>query len=88
MRRVLVFVIAALALGAAGPSAVQTQSRAPLATNLSGMDDWSTEFSFVDAFKSSRPWISTGRWGAADPRPLDLDSRGCDRFNRDRSPAP
>jgi hypothetical protein len=75
MRRVIVFVIAALAFGAAGPS-VQTQSRAPLATNVSGMDDWSTEFTFIDAFKSSRPWISTGRWGAADPRPLDLDSRG------------
>ncbi len=30
----------------------------PIGTNLSGIQDWSTEYVFVDAFNQSRKWIS------------------------------
>ena len=33
-------------------------ARSPLAINLAGIADWSTELVFVDAFKQSRAWIS------------------------------
>ena len=49
----------------------------PLALNLAGVVDWSTELVFHDAFKTARPWISQaeGRpWGQGGP--LDLDARG------------
>jgi len=31
---------------------------APLGANLAGVSDWSTEWPFVDIFKTARPWIS------------------------------
>jgi hypothetical protein len=50
--------------------------RVPLGTNLSGMDDWSTEITFVDAFRNSRPWFSRTQSVGQDQRPLDLDAHG------------
>lgn len=47
-----------------------------LGTNLSGLDDWSTEFSFVDAFKTSRPWFSATQNAWQDQRTVDVDERG------------
>ena len=38
----------------------------PVGVNLAGVSDWGTEFSFADAFKTSRPWISQKQgqpWG-------------------------
>ena len=50
----------------------------PVGTNLVFLDDWSTEIPFIDAFKTSRPWISgnskTGVWD--DKRPIETDSSG------------
>src|SRR5438552_222421 len=55
---------------------VSAAERMPLGTNLSGMDDWSTEFTFVDAFKNSRPWFSGTTTTWQDQRTLDLDEHG------------
>ncbi len=33
-------------------------SNVPLGINLAGIDDWTTQWPFVDAFKISRPWVS------------------------------
>ena len=41
-------------------------SNSPLGINLSGVEDWTTQWPFVDAFKVSRPWISQHQnspWG-------------------------
>lgn len=35
-----------------------SSGQAKLGTNLAGVSDWTTQWSFVDAFKISRPWIS------------------------------
>ena len=38
----------------------------PLGNNVTGIDDWTTQWPFVDAFKISRPWISQHKdaaWG-------------------------
>ncbi len=51
-------------------------SGSPLGTNLTDISDWSTEWTFVDAFKASRPWISGDATHWDDGRPLDLDERG------------
>ena len=52
--------------------------------NLENVVDWSPAWTFTDAFKASRPWISqafnTNTWGTswdpADSPPLDLDADG------------
>lgn len=60
----------------AGPTTPPANDRSPLGTNLSGLRDWSTEWPFVDAFRTSRVWISgsAGQWD--DGRALDLDEHG------------
>ena len=67
--------------GSAGSSGAtsgsSSNSKSPLGTNLSGIADFSTELPFVDAFKSSRGWVSGTKGGAwNDKRPLDLDKDG------------
>ena len=52
-------------------------ARSPLAINLAGIADWSTELVFVDAFKQSRAWISQEKgkpWGKGPA--LDLTPDG------------
>jgi hypothetical protein len=60
-------------------------SDSPLGTNLNGIADWSTEMPFVDAFKSSRKWITqcasgepgcSGSWDTNEYDKLDLDEQG------------
>lgn len=60
-------------------------SDSPLGTNLSGIADWSTEMPFLDAFKSSRKWITqcasgepgcSGAWDTNEYDKLDLDEGG------------
>jgi hypothetical protein len=51
-------------------------TRMPVGTNLSGMDDWSTEITFVDAFRNSRPWYSRTQTVGQDQRTLELDAHG------------
>ena len=53
-----------------------SNSKSPLGTNLSDVQDWSTEWVFVDVFKMSRKWISqkTGQpWGGGDPLVVDTN---------------
>ncbi|EKQ67175.1 PA14 domain-containing protein [Leptolyngbyaceae cyanobacterium JSC-12] len=41
-------------------------NKTTIGVNLSGVNDWSTQWPFVDVFKSSRPWISQRQgagWG-------------------------
>ena len=51
-------------------SPTRISSNSPLGINLNGIDDWTTEWPFVDAFKISRPWISQHKdsaWGQGGP---------------------
>lgn len=69
-------------------SPVQAAPTSPLqlGTNLSPVVDWSSEWAFVDAFKSSRPWITqcnswqqsdcTSGWDTNEAHLLDVDERG------------
>ena len=57
-------------------------------TNLNAINDWSSELSFIDAFKTSRPWItqceqgeqadcsSEKAWNTQETDELDLDEHG------------
>ncbi len=62
------------------PVPVQAQPAnwdSPLCTNLADITDYSGEWPFVDAFKTSRPWVAGERWGCWDcAGPLDLDADG------------
>jgi hypothetical protein len=49
----------------------------PIGTNLTGLSDWSTEIPLVDAFRTSRPWISGAASGAWDDgRSIATDANG------------
>jgi hypothetical protein len=84
MKTVRVVVSLALAAAAsvlpavpAGGQAPPPNEGSPLGTNLSGLVDWSGEWPFVDAFKTSRDWIPGERNGCWDcAGPLDLDENG------------
>ncbi|MCU0536640.1 MAG: cellulose-binding protein [Hydrococcus sp. Prado102] len=56
----------------------QNQSDRLLGTNLSQVADWSTQMPFIDAFKSSRSWITQDRqtWSTEEADKLDLDENG------------
>jgi hypothetical protein len=49
-----------------------------LGTNLSHVTDWSTQMPFLDAFKSSRGWITQNgtTWSTEEGDRLDLDENG------------
>ncbi len=71
------FLTLSLAISLIVCSASPASARAPLALNLSGVVDWSSEIVFVDVFKASRAWISQAEgkpWGRGGP--LDVDDRG------------
>jgi hypothetical protein len=55
-------------------SAVQVS----LGTNLAGIADWSSQLPFLDAFKSSRPWMTQAPkiWNTQESERLDLDKDG------------
>ncbi len=64
---------------------VNNQTRSYLGTNLSKIADWSTEMPFLDAFKSSRRWITqcyrqekgcTSSWNTKEYEKLELDEYG------------
>ncbi|MGB3616070.1 MAG: hypothetical protein WBA10_19920 [Elainellaceae cyanobacterium] len=72
-----------------GQSAVQPSdspaSRSVFGTNLAGIADWSSQMPFVDAFKSSREWITQcddsepdcrEEWSTKEEDQLDLDEYG------------
>lgn len=55
---------------------ISADPNAALGTNLSEFRDWSAEWSMIDAFKQSRPWISGTAQAWQTEEPLDLDARG------------
>ena len=70
----MLMLFAGLFVGIVNVSA--SADRPPLGINLARVDDWSTEFAFLDAFKTSRPWFSGSRTTWQDTRPIDLDEHG------------
>lgn len=48
----------------------------PIGTNLTGIVDWSAEWTFTDPFKQSRDWVSSSGTTWDDGRKLDLDEHG------------
>jgi chitodextrinase len=59
-------------------SDASSANTSPVGTNLSTISDWSREWAFVDAFRSSRPWISgAGLDGTFDDgRAIATDANG------------
>src|SRR5689334_9213407 len=83
MLRYLVIIFAACAAApemeqdpVAGASQDGIASKSPLGTNLTGIKDWSAEWTFVDAFKASRSWISGSATAWDDGRALAVDENG------------
>jgi hypothetical protein len=68
---VLLVVCPSLAFAQQAPA-----QHSPVGTNLTRIDDWSTDFAFLDVFKTSRPWASRTRSLVEDTRTLDLDAHG------------
>lgn len=59
------------------PARAQTAADGAVGSNLTGIADYSGEWPFVDAFKASRPWIPSERYGCWYCGPdLDLDADG------------
>lgn len=53
-------------------------SVSPLGVNLNGIADWSTQFPFLDVFKSARKWITQteSEWDTNEYNLLELDANG------------
>lgn len=53
-------------------------SISPLGINLNSINDWSTQFPFLDVFKSARKWITQtdSEWDTNEYDRLDLDENG------------
>ena len=61
----------------ASPSTVDRgNARSALGTNLYAVSDFTAEWPFIDAFKTSREWIGGSSSVWEDGRPLDLDEHG------------
>ncbi len=63
--------------GSTADGSGQINATSSIATNLHGIAYWSPEWTFVDAFKASSPWISgstSGSWN--DGRIVDTDTDG------------
>jgi hypothetical protein len=89
MTAILLILSACLSSPAPTQFALRASARATLplsvGTNLSGIADWSTQQPFLDAFKSSRSWITQcqtgepeckGGWSTDEFDKLDLDPNG------------
>jgi hypothetical protein len=53
-----------------------SNSLSAVGTVLDSIEDWSPEWAFVDAFKSSRPWISGTATTFDDGRAIEVDEHG------------
>ena len=85
-RRPLVAVLFAAAAGVAAaqpkkppvpPARPTPPAERTLGLNLAPVHDWSSELTFVDAFKTARPWVSQAKgkgWGLGGD--LALDAKG------------
>lgn len=88
-------VMSGLAAGQISPARAQSGSLPPntystLGTDLTAVRDWSTEYTFVDAFKASRGWMTqcdpfdpaqprctvASSWDTREESQLDLDPNG------------
>ncbi|MDQ8699135.1 hypothetical protein [Hyphomicrobium sp. LHD-15] len=54
----------------------EQNATSPIGTNLTGVVDWSAEWTFTDPFKQSRPWVSSSGNTWDDGRKLNLDEHG------------
>jgi hypothetical protein len=68
-------IILSLTLFLSGLTHLNAQIVRPIGTNLSGIQDWSSEYVFVDAFKQCREWIpheygSSAPWSSGVTVPL------------------
>ena len=63
-------------LEAGPPPGERGNARSALGTNLFGVSDFTAEWPFIDAFKTSRDWIAGSSSVWEDGRPLDLDEHG------------
>ncbi len=61
---------------AVGVAAAPPARAMELGTNLGDLREYASAWPFVDAFKTSRAWISGSEEAWDDGRPLDLDERG------------
>lgn len=57
-------------------TAKRLNATSPLGTNLGRVNDYSEEWVFVDAFRASRPWVSSTSSDQRDSRTLNLDPNG------------
>ncbi len=66
--------------------AIAANENSPLGANLNFMAAWSSEYTFVDAFKQSSPWFAAGppTWQSVSDEELDLDANGWPRSLRNR----
>ncbi|MBI4613070.1 MAG: cellulose-binding protein [Planctomycetes bacterium] len=74
--RLVSLVVVALVAGTGIPRRSIAQEPSPLGTNLAGVVCYSTEYPFVDAFKSSSPWVSGTEETWDDRRAIDVDLHG------------
>lgn len=58
------------------PSGGWPNARSSLATNVTGVADWNTEFQFIDVFRMSREFTGGSKTAWADGRKLDVDQHG------------
>ena len=56
----------------------QSKTETNIGTNLSNINDWSSQLPFIDGFRSSRPWLpqQPGVWNTRENDQLDLDANG------------
>ncbi|MBI5086751.1 MAG: cellulose-binding protein [Acidobacteria bacterium] len=73
---------ATIALAAVSASAQPSNNASPVGTNLWFFRDWVSEYSMVDAFKASRPWVPHCMdcrpvvWDTGESKQIELDERG------------
>src|SRR5260370_42254621 len=80
-RNLLIFValtglLPVLTRATQSPTGTAATRRSPIGTGIDGLVYWSTALPFLDAFKTSGPWMSGTATVWDDHRPLDLDEHG------------
>ncbi|MGB1560253.1 MAG: hypothetical protein ACPHN2_02025 [Sinimarinibacterium flocculans] len=67
-----------LGLSAASPAQFDNAANlnSPVATNLASVEDFGTEYPFINFMKQARPWFSGPTFGFQDGRTLNVDADG------------
>ena len=65
----------------AAEESIAANADSPLGANLQVLADWSSEYTFTNAFKQSRSWMTqaNGIWDSKEQAQLDLDENGYPR---------